>query len=147
LIFDGPVGDAGGNVVRSRQVPENEAPPVLGHLPARSLTVSAIIGLAPPSSDGDTPGMGGDIQKVSSGSPFEATIGFSRAVRVGDRVLVSGTGPVRPDGSCDSDPTGQARRCFEIVAGYGRLRAVARQTSQDPLGGGSGAALGPDGPT
>ncbi len=107
-------------MVRSRQVPENEAPPVLGHLPARSLTVSAIIGLAPPSSDGDTPGMGGDIQKVSSGSPFEATIGFSRAVRVGDRVLVSGTGPVRPDGSCDSDPTGQARRCFEIVAGYGR---------------------------
>ena len=27
-------------------------------------------------------------------------IGFSRAVRAGDRVLVSGTGPVMPDGGC-----------------------------------------------
>ena len=60
--------------------------------------------------------MGPDIQKVSSGSPFEATIGFSRAVRVGDRVLVSGTGPIWPDGSCDPDPAAQARRCFDIVA-------------------------------
>lgn len=58
-----------------------------------------------------------DIQKVSSGSPFETTIGFSRAIRVGDRVLVSGTGPVWPDGSCDPDPAAQARRCFEIIAG------------------------------
>jgi len=52
---------------------------------------------------------------VSSGSPFEATIGFSRAVRAGDRVLVSGTAPVWPDGSCDPDPEVQARRCFEII--------------------------------
>jgi enamine deaminase RidA (YjgF/YER057c/UK114 family) len=42
-------------------------------------------------------------------------IGFSRAVRVGDRVLVSGTAPVWPDGSCDPDPEAQARRCLEIV--------------------------------
>lgn len=53
--------------------------------------------------------------RVSSGSPFEATIGFSRAVRVGDRVLVSGTAPVWPDGSCPSDASTQARRCFEII--------------------------------
>lgn len=52
---------------------------------------------------------------VASGSPFENTIGFSRAVRVGDRVLVSGTGPIWPDGSCDPDPEVQARRCFEII--------------------------------
>jgi enamine deaminase RidA (YjgF/YER057c/UK114 family) len=52
---------------------------------------------------------------ISSGSPFEPAIGFSRAVRVGDRVLVSGTGPVWPDGSCPSDAAAQARRCFEIV--------------------------------
>lgn len=57
-----------------------------------------------------------DVQKVSSGSPFETTIGFSRAVRIGERVLVSGTGPVWPDGSCDPDPSVQARRCFEIIA-------------------------------
>jgi enamine deaminase RidA (YjgF/YER057c/UK114 family) len=34
---------------------------------------------------------------------------------VGDRVLVSGTAPVWPDGSCDPDPAAQARRCVEIV--------------------------------
>lgn len=56
-------------------------------------------------------------QRISSGSPFEATIGFSRAVRVGDRVLVSGTGPVWPDGRCPHDAGVQARRCFEIIAG------------------------------
>ncbi len=42
-------------------------------------------------------------QRIASGSPFEPTIGFSRAVRVGDRVLVSGTAPVFPDGSCPDD--------------------------------------------
>ena len=53
--------------------------------------------------------------RISSGSPFEATIGFSRAVRVGDRVVVSGTAPIWPDGSCDPDVSLQARRCFEII--------------------------------
>lgn len=56
-----------------------------------------------------------DRQSVTSGSPFEATIGFSRAVRVGDRVLVSGTAPVWPSGEVDPDPAAQARRCFEII--------------------------------
>ena len=51
----------------------------------------------------------------SSGSPFEPTIGFSRALRVDDRVWVSGTGPVWPDGSCPDDAGVQARRCFEII--------------------------------
>lgn len=55
-------------------------------------------------------------QPVKSGSPFEQTIGFSRAVRVGDRVLVSGTAPVWPDGSCPDDAAVQAWRCFEIIA-------------------------------
>lgn len=55
-------------------------------------------------------------QRVSSGSPFEATIGFSRAIRVGDRVVVSGTAPVFPDGSCPDDAAMQARRCLEIIA-------------------------------
>ena len=53
--------------------------------------------------------------RVSSGSPFEATIGFSRAVRVGDRVMVSGTAPIQPDGSVNPDPLAQARRCLEII--------------------------------
>jgi enamine deaminase RidA (YjgF/YER057c/UK114 family) len=52
---------------------------------------------------------------VSSGSPFEPRIGFSRAVRAGDRVLVSGTGPVQADGGCPEGTLEQARRCWAIV--------------------------------
>jgi enamine deaminase RidA (YjgF/YER057c/UK114 family) len=55
------------------------------------------------------------LERVSSGSPFEPTIGFSRAVRAGDRVLVSGTAPVWPDGDVDPDVAIQMRRCLEIV--------------------------------
>lgn len=54
-------------------------------------------------------------RNISSGSPYEPTIGFSRAVRIGDRVLVSGTAPIWPDGSVDPDPAAQTRRCLEIV--------------------------------
>lgn len=54
-------------------------------------------------------------QHAVSGSPFESTIGFSRAVRVGTTVAVSGTAPVWPDGHVDPDPAVQARRCLEIA--------------------------------
>lgn len=56
-----------------------------------------------------------DREHISSGSPYEPSIGFSRAVRIGDRVLVSGTAPIWPDGSCPDDVTAQTRRCLEIV--------------------------------
>ena len=59
--------------------------------------------------------VGVERNRVSSGSPYEATVGFSRAVRVGDRVLVSGTAPIWPDGSCDPDAGVQAARCLEII--------------------------------
>ena len=53
---------------------------------------------------------------VSSGSPWEPVVGFSRAVRVGERVLVSGTIAVMPDGADPpSDSYGQAKRCLEII--------------------------------
>ena len=69
-----------------------------------------------------------DRQRVSSGSKYESSIGFSRALRVGRNVYVSGTAPIWPDGSCDPDPEVQARRCLEIIlealAGAG---ATARQ--------------------
>jgi len=55
------------------------------------------------------------VKRISSGSPYEPKIGFSRAVRVGNRVLAAGTAPIWPDGSCDPDPEAQARRCFEII--------------------------------
>ena len=54
-------------------------------------------------------------RRVSSGSPYEASVGFSRAVRDGDHVAVSGTAPVWPDGSCPADPELQARRVWEIA--------------------------------
>ena len=54
-------------------------------------------------------------RRFSSGSPFEDRFGYCRAIRVGDRVLVSGTAPIWPDGSCDPDPGIQARRCLEII--------------------------------
>ena len=54
-------------------------------------------------------------RRVSSASPYEATIGFSRAVRVGDRIVVSGTAPIRPDGSVDPDAEAQARQCLKII--------------------------------
>jgi enamine deaminase RidA (YjgF/YER057c/UK114 family) len=56
-----------------------------------------------------------DRQRISSGSKYESSIGFSRALRVGPNVYVSGTAPIWPDGSCDPDPEVQARRCFEII--------------------------------
>ena len=55
-------------------------------------------------------------RRSSSGSPYEARVGFSRAVRAGNRVLVSGTAPIWPDGSCDPDPAAQPRRDIEIIA-------------------------------
>jgi enamine deaminase RidA (YjgF/YER057c/UK114 family) len=54
-------------------------------------------------------------RRIKGPSPFEGEIGFSRAMRVGDRVLVAGTAPVWEDGSVDPDPEVQARRCIEII--------------------------------
>jgi enamine deaminase RidA (YjgF/YER057c/UK114 family) len=59
--------------------------------------------------------MADERRRATSDSPFEGPIGFSRAVRVGDRVLVSGTGPVWPDGSCDPDVFNQAMRAFKVA--------------------------------
>jgi enamine deaminase RidA (YjgF/YER057c/UK114 family) len=53
---------------------------------------------------------------VSSGSPFEASVGFSRAVRDGRHVFVAGTCAVMPEGADPpADAYGQARRCLEII--------------------------------
>ncbi|WP_296722628.1 RidA family protein [Erythrobacter sp.] len=54
--------------------------------------------------------------RATSGSPYEAAFGFARAVRVGNRIIVAGTGPVEPDGS--TTPGGaaaQAERCSAII--------------------------------
>lgn len=57
-------------------------------------------------------------KNVSSGSPLEPRIGFSRAVRVGQHLVVAGTAPIAADGgvAAPGDVYGQTRRCLEIVA-------------------------------
>ena len=53
---------------------------------------------------------------VPAVSPWAATVGYSRAVRVGDQIHVSGTAPVMPDGAPPPpDAYGQAKRCLEII--------------------------------
>ncbi|MFF8607857.1 RidA family protein [Streptomyces sp. NPDC015346] len=56
-------------------------------------------------------------QTVSSGSPLEPQIGFSRAVRVGRHVAVAGTAPIGEDGSTvgPGDVHAQTVRCLDIA--------------------------------
>jgi len=66
--------------------------------------------------------------RVSSGTKYEALAGYSRAVRVGDRVLVSGTTASGPDGPVAAgDPAGQARFVLDrIEAALRELGATLR---------------------
>jgi enamine deaminase RidA (YjgF/YER057c/UK114 family) len=58
-----------------------------------------------------------DRRLVGSGSPFEPEIGFSRAVRVGRHIAVSGTAPIAAGGgtACPGDVYGQTHRCLDII--------------------------------
>src|SRR4051794_41346919 len=96
--------------------------------------------------------------RVSSGSPYEQQIGFSRAVRAGNRVLVAGTAPVWPDGEVDPDVAVQARRCLEIIRaalaeagatladGVPARTYLRRATGPEGRGPGAGAAIPPTPP-
>jgi len=54
---------------------------------------------------------------ISSGSEYEKPIGFSRAVRIGNIISVSGTVPIAIDGKTDhpNDLYNQTKRCLEII--------------------------------
>ena len=55
-------------------------------------------------------------QTVSSGSPYEPVFGFSRGMRIGDRILIGGTAPMEPDGSTTpGDAAAQTRRCLQTI--------------------------------
>ena len=52
-----------------------------------------------------------------SGAPWEPVVGYSRAVRAGRWVAVSGSAAVGPDGELvgQGDAHAQARRCIEVI--------------------------------
>jgi enamine deaminase RidA (YjgF/YER057c/UK114 family) len=70
-----------------------------------------------------------DRQQISSGAAFEERVGYSRAVRVGTQVWVSGTAPIMPG---DADPPDgayeQAQVCLGII---GRALEEAGATLDD----------------
>lgn len=58
-----------------------------------------------------------DRQRVYSGAPWEQQVGYCRAIRAGDHVIVTGTVALDPDGSVHApgDAYRQAQRCLEII--------------------------------
>jgi len=56
-------------------------------------------------------------KNISSGSPYEDSIGFSRAVRIGNVIAVSGTAPIASDGSVahPEDLYNQTKYCLGII--------------------------------
>jgi len=57
------------------------------------------------------------FQRVYSGAPWEARVGYCRALRAGDHIYVTGTTPVAEGGGvlAPGDAFAQAQRCFEII--------------------------------
>jgi enamine deaminase RidA (YjgF/YER057c/UK114 family) len=59
-----------------------------------------------------------DIQRVTSGAPWEELVAYRRAVRVGNQVFVAGTVSVDAKGQpfAPGDPGAQTSQCLEIIA-------------------------------
>lgn len=57
-------------------------------------------------------------QRIPPLSAFEESAKFTRAIRVGDRIIVSGNVGTEADGSISPDTGRQAERCFEQIISY-----------------------------
>jgi enamine deaminase RidA (YjgF/YER057c/UK114 family) len=69
-----------------------------------------------------------DVARVATTAPWAATVGYSRAVRSGNTIHVSGTAAVGDDGRVGprGDAHAQARRCLEIIV------AALRELGAEP---------------
>ena len=58
-----------------------------------------------------------DFHRTYSGAPWEAQVGYCRALRAGEHIYVTGTAPVDEQGNCYAPGDGydQTRRCLEII--------------------------------
>jgi enamine deaminase RidA (YjgF/YER057c/UK114 family) len=70
-------------------------------------------------------------QRIPPRGPFEEEVGFTRALRAGNRIVVSGTTGGEADGSVAEDAGAQADRCFALIREYieelgGRMEDVVR---------------------
>jgi len=92
---------------------------------------------------GDKARSAGGRRLVSSGGPWEASVGYSRAVAVGDGCWVSGTTDAGPDGRSRNpgDPGAQARAALDTIeralveAGFSLADVVrTRMFVTDPTG-------------
>ena len=67
-----------------------------------------------------------EFQRTFTGAPWEAKVGYCRALRAGNLVFVTGTAPVNDDGStfAPGDAYAQAKKCFAIIeTALGKLDA------------------------
>ena len=69
----------------------------------------------------------GGRRYASTGSAWEPVVGYSRAVRAGDLIAVTGTVGVEPDGTFASGVKAQTRRALEII--MAAVEALGGKTS------------------
>ncbi|MDE3003800.1 MAG: RidA family protein [Gemmatimonadota bacterium] len=57
------------------------------------------------------------FHRVFSGARWETDVGYCRALKADDRIFLTGTAPINPDGTVHAPGDGyaQAMRCFEIM--------------------------------